>query len=52
MMQEAAQAPELKVRELIEQVSGYYPAPRDVEDAITLAACRRSQAGVRQWVNP
>ncbi len=31
MMQEAAQAPELKVRELIEQVSGYYPAPRGVE---------------------
>jgi ABC-2 type transport system ATP-binding protein len=37
MMQEAAQAPELMLRELIEQVSGYYPAPRSVEDSIALA---------------
>ena len=37
MMQEAAQAPELMVRELIEQVSGYYPAPRGVAATIVLA---------------
>ena len=37
MMQEAAQAPELEVLELVEQVSGYYPAPRSVEDTIALA---------------
>jgi ABC-2 type transport system ATP-binding protein len=37
MMQEAAQPAELKVRELIAQVSGYYPMPLGVNATIALA---------------
>jgi ABC-2 type transport system ATP-binding protein len=37
MMQEAAQPAELKVRELIAQVSGYYPMPLDVAATIAVA---------------
>ena len=40
MMQEAEQAPELTVRELIAQVSGYYPAPHGVQATIALAGVR------------
>jgi ABC-2 type transport system ATP-binding protein len=37
MMQEAAQPAELKVRELVAQVSGYYPMPLGVNATIALA---------------
>jgi ABC-2 type transport system ATP-binding protein len=37
MMQETVQPSELTVRELIRQVSGYYPAPLEVDAAISLA---------------
>ena len=41
MMQETVQPPELTVRELVSQVSGYYPAPLDVDTAIALAGAGR-----------
>jgi ABC-2 type transport system ATP-binding protein len=36
MMQEAALAPELRVREQIDMVAGYYPAPMTPDDALAL----------------
>jgi ABC-2 type transport system ATP-binding protein len=38
MMQEAALAPELRVREQIDMVASYYPAPMTPDDALALTA--------------